>query len=152
MLVREGCQPSTGLFCGLSQLTPMYECIGIELQEQRSHSDRPSCGLECLNALNVYSFQMQFDLPTVWPNQHFYVSVSFLAFCNIFVLCRSQCESEPSPNISFQCYVCFPFIPDLYKMCHFVYFSSVEACLPGNTVLKLCSTIYTQMCQKCHFQ
>ena len=34
------------------------------------------------------------------------------------------------------------FILDLYKMCHFAYFSSVEACLPGNTVLKLYLTMY----------
>ena len=49
----------------------ILECIGLLVtgaREPRSHSDRLSCGLECLNAsnaLNVYSFQMQFGLPGV---------------------------------------------------------------------------------------
>ena len=57
-----------------------------------------------------------------------------------------------SPNISFKCFVHLQFHASFVQMCHFAYFSSVEACLPGNTVLKLYLTVYTQMCQKCHFQ
>ena len=114
-------------------------------------TDRPGCGLECFECM--FLFQMQFGLPGVWPNQHFYVSVSFLAFCSIFILCRSQCESKPFPNISVvPIFHLYSFYTSFVPMCHFAYFRSVEACSPW----KYCAQMITQnvanvpKCKICH--
>ena len=78
--------------------------------------------------------------------------LSPLAFSALLVLCRSQCESESSPNISFKCFEHLHWIHTRFvQMCHFAYFSSVEACLPGNTVLNVNKPCKTQMCHKVSF-
>ena len=83
-----------------------------------------------------YFFQINWSswsVPFVWM----YWMYLFLGlFQHFFVVCRSQCESKPSPNILLFLFPCSLLnYQILYKMCHFTYFSSVEACLPGNTVL-----------------
>ena len=92
----------------------------------------PECGL-CMNVLNV---------SLSWPFQH------------IFVVCRSQCES---PNIlMFLLFTFTPILPDFVQNVSFYCFSSVEACLPWNTVLKLFKLTANHVCAKsakmCHFQ
>ena len=70
----------------------------------------PECGL-CMNVLNV---------SLSWPFQH------------IFIVCWSQCES---PNILMFLFCTFvPILPDFVQNVSFYCFSSVEACLPGNTM------------------
>ena len=102
---------------------------------------------ECLNVCNI-SFRVT-GLPEVW------LFVWMYLFQHFFIVFRSQCESKPSPNI-----LLFLFSPSLlyyqilYKMCHFTCFSPVEACLPGNTVLrlfKLTLTMYTPNVPKVSF-
>ena len=93
-------------FWGVLLIVGGGELMTIEDQSLRPHGYQLKNWVVALNDwmlwMYKYSFQMQFVLPRVWPNQHFYVSVSFLAFCSIFLLCRSQCESEPFPQYFFQ--------------------------------------------------
>ena len=49
-----------------------------------------------------------------------------------------------------------PILPDFVQNMSFYCFSSVEACLPGNTVLKLLKLLTLHVCaisaKMCHFQ
>ena len=93
-------------------------------------------------------------LSDYWPSQCglcMNVSLSW-PFQHIFVVCRSLCRSQcESPNILMFLFCMFaPILPDFVQNVSFYCFSSVEACLPGNTVLKL--TVNCECAKKCHFQ
>ena len=145
MLVREGCHR-------LVQAAPYWllalVCLNVfafqfpGAKEPRSPGVTPWVGLECMQ----YFFQI--GLPEVW---HF---VWMYLFQHFFIVCRSQCEF---PNILMFLFSMFaPILPDFIQNVSFYCFSSVEACLPGNTVLKLLKLFVNRACAKsakmCHFQ
>ena len=114
----------------------MTLCVAVNTIFLSDQLAFPECGL-CMNVLNV---------SLSWPFQHIFI------VCRS--LCRSQCESKPSPNI-----LMFLFFSQsllscqiLYKICHFTVLAQWRLVSLGilcSTCINLLSTVYVPKVPKC---
>ena len=158
MLFREWYHQSIAPSCGLPHFTHT-NVLSLSFRSKGAKMTQTVMWpwmLECVNF-----FQMLF-----WPSQTMAqlaflcisLTLCLLAFVSsilaLFILCRSQCESWPSQIFLLHwCNWLCLFYTSFVQLCHFAYFSAVQAFSPW----KYCALLYlnlVQMCQKvqpCHF-